>query len=214
MNKNALINKNDLLLYLCTDQGYVGERSLAEIIEEAIAGGVTMIQIREKNACTREFFEMACVARNITKARRIPLVVNDRLDVALASDADGLHIGQSDLPLNAVRKIAGSKLFIGVSAGTVEDALAAEKDGADYLGIGAVFPTGSKDDAGSAIGLEGLARICAAVKIPVVGIGGIGLANAADVMKAGAAGIAVISAILAQKDIKAASETLKAQIGG
>jgi len=208
------MNRHDLLLYLCTDQGYLGERSFADIIEEAIAGGVTMLQIREKNACTREFFEMACVARNITKARRIPLVINDRLDVALAVDADGLHIGQSDLPLKAARKIAGSKLFIGVSAGTVEDALAAEKDGADYLGIGAVFPTGSKDDAGSAIGLEGLARICAAVKIPVVAIGGIGLANAADVMKSGAAGIAVISAILAQKDIKAASETLKAQIGG
>ena len=208
------MNQNDLLLYLCTDQGYLGERSFADIIEEAIDGGVTMLQIREKNACTREFFEIACVARNITKARRIPLVINDRLDVALAVDADGLHIGQSDLPLWAAKKIAGSKLFIGVSAGTVEDALAAEKDGADYLGIGAVFPTGSKDDAGSAIGLEGLARICAAVKIPVVAIGGIGLANAADVMKAGAAGIAVISAILAQKDIKAASETLKAQISG
>jgi thiamine-phosphate pyrophosphorylase len=209
-----MMNQNDLLLYLCTDQGYLGERSFADIIEEAIAGGVTMLQIREKNACTREFFETACVARNITKARRIPLVINDRLDVALAVDADGLHIGQSDLPLQAARKIAGSKLFIGVSAGTVEDALAAEKDGADYLGAGAVFPTGSKDDAGSAIGLDGLARICTAVKIPVVAIGGIGLANAADVMKSGAAGIAVISAILAQKDIKAASETLKAQIGG
>jgi thiamine-phosphate pyrophosphorylase len=209
-----MMKRHDLLLYLCTDQGYLGSRNFAEIMEEAIAGGVTMLQIREKNACTREFFEMACIARNITKARRIPLVINDRLDVALAVEADGLHIGQSDLPLQAARKIAGGKLFIGVSAGTVEDALAAEKDGADYLGAGAVFPTGSKDDAGSAIGLEGLSRICAAVKIPVVGIGGIGLANAADVMKSGAAGIAVISAILAQKDIKAASETLKAQIGG
>jgi len=208
------MKRRDLLLYLCTDQGYLGSRNFAEIMEEAIAGGVTMLQIREKNACTREFFEMACIARNITKARRIPLVINDRLDVALAVEADGLHIGQSDLPLQAARKIAGGKLFIGVSAGTVEDALAAEKDGADYLGAGAVFPTGSKDDAGSAIGLEGLSRICAAVKIPVVGIGGIGLANAADVMKSGAAGIAVISAILAQKDIKAASETLRAQIGG
>ena len=208
------MNKNDLLLYLCTDQGFLGERNFADIIEEAIAGGVTMLQIREKNACTREFFEVACVARNITKVRRIPLVINDRLDVALAVEADGLHIGQSDLPLRAVRKIAGGKLFIGVSAGTVEDALVAEKDGADYVGAGAVFPTGSKADAGDAIGLEGLARICAAVHIPVVGIGGIGLANAADVMKTGAAGIAVISAILAQKDIKAASATLKAQIGG
>ena len=208
------MNRNDLLLYLCTDQGYLGNRDFAQIIEEAIAGGVTMLQIREKNADTREFFEIARVARNITKARRIPLVINDRLDIALAVDADGLHIGQSDLPLKAARKIAGDKLFIGVSAGTVEEALAAEKDGADYLGASAVFPTGSKDDVGSAIGLEGLARICAAVKIPVVAIGGIGLANAADVMKAGAAGIAVISAILAQKDIKAASETLRAQIGG
>jgi len=207
-----MIDKNDLLLYLCTDQGLMDGRDFAQILEEAIAGGVTMIQIREKNACTREFFEMAKIARNITKARRIPLVVNDRLDVALAVDADGLHIGQSDLPLQAARKIAGGKLFIGVSAGTVEDALAAEKDGADYLGAGAVFPTGSKADAGDAIGLDGLSRICAAVKIPVVAIGGISLLNAADVMQTGAAGIAVISAILAQKDIKAASEALNAAI--
>jgi len=209
-----MIDKNALLLYLCTDQGFMEGRDLTAILEEAIAGGVTMIQIREKNACTREFFEIAKIARGITKARRIPLVVNDRLDVALAVDADGLHIGQSDLPLQAARKIAGGKLFIGVSAGTVEDALAAEKDGADYLGAGAVFPTGSKADAGDAIGLEGLSRICAAVKIPVVGIGGIGLANAADVMQSGAAGIAVISAILAQKDIKAASEMLRARVSG
>jgi thiamine-phosphate pyrophosphorylase len=206
--------RRGLLLYLCTDQGYLGGRPFAGVIEEAIAGGVTMLQIREKDACTREFFETARVARGITKARRIPLVVNDRLDVALAVEADGLHIGQSDLPLRAARKIAGGKLFIGVSAGTVEDALAAEKDGADYIGAGAVFPTGSKDDAGSAIGLEGLARICAAIRIPVAAIGGISLANAAEVMKAGAAGIAVISAILAQQDIKAASEALKAHING
>jgi len=207
-----VLDPNDLKLYLCADSAFFEGRTLRHILEEAIAGGVTMVQIREKNTSSREFYDITCAALDITKAHKIPLVVNDRLDIALASGADGLHIGQSDLPLKAVREIAGGKLFIGISAGTVEEALAAEKDGADYLGTGAVFPTGSKADAGDAIGLQQLAKICAAVRIPVIGIGGISLQNAAAVMKTGAAGIAVISAILSQKDIKAATETLKTEI--
>ena len=207
-----MLNPKDLLLYLCADSTFFEGRTLAKILEEAIAGGVTMVQIREKNACTREFYEITRAALDITKARRVPLVVNDRLDIALAAGADGLHLGQSDLPLEAARKIAGGKLFIGVSAGTLEEALAAEKGGADYLGVGAVFPTGSKAGAGDAIGLGRLAEICAAVNIPVIGIGGVSPQNAAEVMKTGTAGIAVISAILSQKDIKAAAETLKAEV--
>ena len=209
-----MLDPKDLRLYLCADSMFFEGRTLTDILEEAIAGGVSMVQIREKNISTREFYDITCAALDITKAHRLPLVVNDRLDITLASGADGLHIGQSDLPLKAVRKIAGGKLFIGVSAGTLEEALTAEKDGADYLGVGAVFPTGSKADAGDAIGLEQLTKICAAVNIPVIGIGGIGPQNAMEVIKTGAAGIAVISAILSQRDIKAAAETLKAKVEG
>ena len=205
-----MLDPKTLSLYLCVGAASFDGRTLAEILDAAIAGGVTMVQIREKDMCTRDFYDITCAALCITKARKVPLVVNDRLDIALASGADGIHIGQSDMPLEAVRRIAGGKLFIGVSAGTLEEALAAEKNGADYLGTGAVFPTLSKADAGDAIGLQRLAKICAAVSIPVVGIGGIGPENAGSVMQSGAAGIAVISAILSQKDIKAAAENLKA----
>ena len=204
-----MLDPRRLCLYLCTDRILALGRSLEEAVEAAIAGGVTMVQLREKDASSREFYEMACAVRRITEARQVPLVINDRLDIALAVGAAGLHIGQSDLPLDAARKIAGNRLFIGVSARTLEEALSAQAGGADYLGVGAVFPTGSKADAGDAIGIEGLAAICSAVDIPVVGIGGIGPQNAQAVMKAGAAGIAVISAILSQPDIQAAAEQLR-----
>jgi thiamine-phosphate pyrophosphorylase len=204
-----MLKKDALRLYLCTDRGLTLGRPLASAVESAIEGGVTMLQVREKTAESRDFYEFALEARRITKTHHIPLVINDRLDIALAVSADGLHIGQSDLPLSVVRCICGEKLFIGVSAGTVEEALAAEAGGADYLGVGPVFPTGSKADAGDAIGIEDLKKICSAVRIPVVGIGGIGVQTAAEVMKTGSAGIAVISAILSQPDIKAAAERLR-----
>jgi thiamine-phosphate pyrophosphorylase len=183
--------------------------AIAESIEAAVAGGVTMIQLREKHACTREFYEMALAARKLTKRLGVPLVINDRADIALASDADGLHIGQSDIPLAAARALLGKGRFIGVSAGTLKEALDAQRGGADYLGVGAVYPTGSKDDAGEAIGLAGLGAIRAAVDIPIVGIGGIGAANAAYAIEAGADGIAVISAILSQPDIRRAARALR-----
>jgi thiamine-phosphate pyrophosphorylase len=135
--------------------------------------------------------------------------VNDRVDIALAIGADGLHLGQTDMPLSVARALVGGGMFIGVSAGTVEEALAAEKAGADYLGVGAVYPTLSKVEAGEAIGPGRLREIRAAVKLPFVAIGGVGPQNAANVMAAGADGIAVISAILSQPDIRAAAETLK-----
>ena len=204
-----MLDANGLGLYLCIGSEFLEGRSLKAILEEAIFGGVTMIQVREKTASSLEFYNITRAALEVTKARKVPLVVNDRLDIALAAGADGLHLGQSDLPLQTAKKIAGGKLFIGASAGTLEEALAAEKDGADYLGAGAVFPTGSKADAGNAIGLEQFGKICAAVHIPVIGIGGIGLQNAAEVMKSGAAGIAVISAILSQSNIKAAAQNLR-----
>jgi thiamine-phosphate pyrophosphorylase len=167
-----------------------------------------MVQLREKEASTGEFYRIALEVKAITRRHHVPLVINDRLDIALAVEAEGLHIGQSDLPLPAARRLAGG-MFIGLSASTVEEALRAEAEGADYLGVGAVYPTGSKADAGEAIGLQGLAEICAAVNIPVVGIGGLNAGNAAGVKKTGALGIAVISGILSQPDIQAAARELR-----
>jgi thiamine-phosphate diphosphorylase len=203
-----MLKREDLLLYLCTDRVLSLGRPITETVEAAIAGGVTMVQLREKDAPTGEFYAIAREVQAVTRRHHIPLVINDRLDIALAIGAEGLHIGQSDLPLREARRLAGNT-FIGVSVSTVEEALAAEAEGADYLGAGAVYPTGSKADAGEAIGIDGLAEICGAVRIPVVGIGGINAANTAPVMQAGAAGIAVISAIVSQPDIQAAARSLR-----
>jgi thiamine-phosphate pyrophosphorylase len=204
-----MLNPRDLRLYLCTDQVLSLGRPITEAVEAALAGGVTMVQLREKEVSSREFYEIALKIKAITQKHGIPLVINDRPDIALAVGAEGIHIGQSDLPLPVVRKLAGKALFIGVSAGTVEEALAAQREGADYLGVGAVYPTGSKADAGDAIGLAGLLAVRQAVSIPVVGIGGIGPRNAGEVRKTGAAGIAVISAILSQPDITEAARALR-----
>ncbi|MDR2133877.1 MAG: thiamine phosphate synthase [Treponema sp.] len=198
-----------LRLYLCTDRVLALGRPIAEAVEAAVAGGVTMVQLREKEASTGEFYRIALEIKALTGRLHVPLVINDRLDIALAVEAEGLHMGRSDLPLPAARRLAGGKMFIGVSASTVEEALLAQAQGADYLGVGAVYPTGSKADAGAAIGLRGLAEICAAVKIPVVGIGGVNRGNAAEVMKTGAAGIAVISGILSQPDTGEAARDLR-----
>jgi thiamine-phosphate pyrophosphorylase len=209
-----VLNKDDLTLYLCTDRLLSLGRPLLEAVEAAIRGGVTMIQLREKEAPTGEFFALAKELLAFTRPRHIPLIINDRLDIALAAGADGLHIGQSDLPLKEARRIAGPGLIIGVSASSPEKALAAERDGADYIGAGAVFPTGSKADVAAIIGVEGLRAVCSAVKIPVVGIGGIGPGNVRGIMEAGAAGAAVISAILSQPDIEAAAAALRKEISG
>jgi thiamine-phosphate pyrophosphorylase len=204
-----MLNPHDLLLYLCTDRVLSLGRPIAEAVEATIAGGVTMVQLREKEASSREFYEIALEVRALTARHHVPLVINDRLDIALAVNAEGLHIGQSDIPLGVARRLAGESMFIGVSASTVEEALQAQAGGADYLGVGAVYPTGSKADAGEAVGLEGLAEIRGAVRIPVVGIGGINADNAAAVLRAGASGIALISGILSRPDIAGAARTLR-----
>ncbi|MDR2740380.1 MAG: thiamine phosphate synthase [Treponema sp.] len=204
-----MLNPKDLLLYLCTDRVLALGRPIAAAVEEAVTGGVTMVQLREKEASSREFYEIALALRALTCRLHVPLVIDDRLDIALAVGAEGLHIGQSDLPLPAARQLAGKNMFIGVSASTVEEALEAERNGADYLGVGAVYPTRSKADAGEAVGLDRLAAICAVVKIPVVGIGGVNGDNAGAVIKAGAVGIAAISGILSQSDIKEAARELR-----
>jgi thiamine-phosphate pyrophosphorylase len=168
-----------------------------------------MVQLREKEASAGEFYRIAREVQAVTRRHHVPLVINDRLDIALAVGAEGLHIGQSDLPLPAARRLAGKTMFIGLSASTVEEALEAQAAGADYLGVGAVYPTGSKADAGEAVGIGRLREICAAVRIPVAAIGGVNAGNAAEVMKTGAAGIAVISGILSQPDIEEAARNLR-----
>ncbi|MDR2619062.1 MAG: thiamine phosphate synthase [Treponema sp.] len=208
-----MLNPGSLSLYLCTDRKLLFGRPLPEAVEAAIAGGVTMVQLREKDAPAREFFDIAREVLALTRSRGVPLIINDRLDIALAAGADGVHLGQSDLPCFEARRIAGKDFIIGISAHTPEGALSAQRAGADYIGSGAVFPTGSKADVGAVIGIEGIRAVADAVKIPVVGIGGINPGNAASVIAAGAAGVAVISAILSQPDIRAAALALKSCAG-
>jgi thiamine-phosphate diphosphorylase len=205
------ISRDALRLYLCTDRALAAGRDIAALVEEAVAGGVTCVQLREKNIPSREFFGLAVRMREVTRRLRVPLIINDRFDIALAAGADGVHLGRSDLPVREARRAAGPRFVIGASASTPEEALRAEAEGADYLGAGAVFSTGTKRDAG-VIGLEGLRRVCAAARIPVAGIGGVSAGNAAAVVEAGAAGIAVISALLARPDVRAAAAELRGAV--
>ena len=186
----------DYSLYVITNRDLQRNRSTFEVVEGVIRGGATIIQLREKNLSTRVFFENALTIRKITKRAGIPLIINDRMDIALAVNADGIHLGEEDLPLKYARKIA-PHLIIGYSADSVLDAQLAEKDGADYLGVGSVFTTATKVDAGPAIGIQRLEEIKKAVSIPVVAIGGINLANLPEVIQAGVDGVAVVSAIVA-----------------
>lgn len=197
----------DYRLYLVTDRKLVCEKDFLTSVEQAVSGGVTMLQVREKAVSSREFYFLALKLKDIATHFNIPFIINDRLDIALAVDADGLHIGQSDLPVDVARKILGNDKIIGVSAANLTEALTAEKDGADYLGVGAVFPTGTKTDARS-VTLSELAEIKRKTSIPIVAIGGINSKNAADVMAAGVDGIAVVSAILSKNDPKLAAQTL------
>ncbi|HHV57170.1 MAG TPA: thiamine phosphate synthase [Firmicutes bacterium] len=197
-------------LYAITDRRLAGGRSSAEVMEKAIRGGVTLVQLREKEAGGREMVAEAQTLLAVTRRYGVPLIVNDRLDVALAVDAEGVHLGQEDIPCRLARQILGPEKIIGVSASSVEEARQAEADGADYLGVGAVFPTGTKADAGKAIGLEPLKAIKAAVKIPVVAIGGINAANAAAVAATGVDGLAVVSAVVAAPDPQDAARRLVA----
>ncbi len=199
----------DYALYLVTDRGLARGRSTPEIVRAAVFGGVTCVQLREKECPTREFIEQALAIKNFLEARQVPLIINDRLDVALAVAADGVHLGQSDMPLEMARKIAGRSLLIGISAESVQDAVAAEKSGADYLGVSPIFTTPTKTDTAPPLGLEGLREIRRRVRIPLVGIGGLNKSNAAEVICHGADGIAVVSAIVAADDPEASARQLK-----
>ena len=200
MDKNTV----NYSLYLVTDRDLLDDKDLAKTVEQAIQGGVTMVQVREKNLSTLEFFQVALVIKAVTDKYDVPLIVNDRADIALAVDAAGLHVGQADLPLVVARKLLGPDKIIGVSAANLEEALLAQDQGADYLGIGAIFPTNTKDDADS-VSLAELKAIKAMVRIPIVGIGGINGNNIHDVMETGVDGVAVVSAIIAAADPQAAT---------
>lgn len=201
----------DYSLYLVTDRECIGDRNLLDCVQEAIRGGVTLVQLREKSCSSRYFFRLALELKALTANYAIPLIINDRLDIALAVDADGLHLGQDDLPLGIARKYLGKDKVIGVSVSNAEEAARAEKEGADYIGAGAMFATGTKKDA-KLVSMQELARIKQAVSIPVVAIGGIKQGNTRSVMSAGIDGIAVVSAILAEKDIEGAAASLRKEI--
>ena len=203
-------DKNDLLLYAVTDRHWLDKRSLKEVVKESLDGGVTFVQLREKTLEDDKFLEEAKELKQLCKEYDVPFVINDNVDIAIAMDADGVHVGQSDMEAGNVREKLGPDKIIGVSAQTVEQAVLAEKRGADYLGVGAVFPTGSKDDAVE-VSHETLKAICEAVSIPVIAIGGISVGNVKELAGSGIVGIAVISAIYAAEDIKKATEDLKAE---
>ena len=196
----------DLSLYLVTDNSEDIEKFLTTI-EEGIKGGVTVVQIREKTADTLDFYNLALKVKEITAKYNVPLIINDRVDIALAIDADGVHVGQSDMPCDVTRKLIGEDKILGVSAATIEEAQKAQKDGADYIGTGAVFPTATKDDAPSVTKTE-LKEIVQSISIPVVAIGGINLENASQLIDTGIAGLSVVSAIMSSDDPKKSSQKL------
>ena len=201
--------EKDLLLYAVTDRYWLNGRTLTDVVRESLEGGVTMLQLREKTLEEPAFLQEARELQALCRSYHVPFIVNDNVDIALAMDADGVHVGQSDMEALDVRAKLGSGKIVGVSAQTVEQALLAEKHGADYLGVGAVFPTGSKADA-EEVSFDTLKAICQAVSIPVVAIGGISRDNVHKLSSSGICGVAVISAIYGAADIRRASEDLKA----
>jgi thiamine-phosphate pyrophosphorylase len=202
----------DCSLYLVTDRRWLGGRNLCDAVEEAILGGVTLIQLREKDISSQDYYRLAEKVKKAADKYHIPLIINDRLDIALAVDAAGVHLGLDDLPIPVVRKILGADRIIGASAATVEEALRFQQQGADYLGVGAVFPTATKLG-NEQVGFADLRRIKSSVSIPIVAIGGIKSENVRDVMATGVDGVAVVSAIMDQADIGAAARQLAALIG-
>lgn len=197
-----------LRLIVVTDPDCGPGRAVVDVVRAALRGGAPAIQLRMKDASAREMTVLARALLTETRRAGALLFVNDRVDVALAAGADGAHVGQDDLPVAAARKIAPPGFLIGVSAETAELARRAQAEGADYAGVGPVYATGSKADAGDAVGVERIAEVAAAVRIPVVGIGGITIGNAPPVLRAGAAGVAVISAIMRAGDPEAATRAL------
>jgi len=202
----------DYSLYLVTDHGLSRGRSTLAIVRAAVRGGVTCVQLREKTAATRAFIEEALGLKAYLNSCGVALIINDRVDVALAVGADGVHLGQSDMPLAAARSIAGPAMVIGISAESVRDAVEAQAAGADYLGVSPVFATPTKIDTAAPLGLDGLRAIREAVKTPLVAIGGLHRGNAAEAIRSGADGVAVVSAIVAADDPEQAARAIRLEI--
>lgn len=200
--------KNDYSIYLVTDQTIMTTATLSEAVEQAILGGCTMVQLREKTISTHDYYAFAKEIKDITDRYNVPLIINDRIDVAMAVNAAGVHLGQSDMPAAIARRIIGNDMILGVSATTKEEAEKAVRDGADYLGVGAMYPTGTKTDA-KLVTVQELTEIRRQVKIPIVAIGGINRNNAIQLAKTGIDGLAIVSAIIAQPDIEVATKELK-----
>ena len=202
------MNNIDYSLYLVTDRDLLKGRNLTEVIEEAILGGTSIVQLREKYASSLEFYEIAKEVKKITDKYNVPLIINDRIDIALAIDASGVHLGQSDIPCSIARKILPQGKIIGVSAHNLNEAEKALKDGADYLGCGAVFNTSTKKDV-TTLSYEGLKEITDNINIPIVAIGGINENNIITLKGSGINGVAVVSSIIGKENVKGASEKLK-----
>ncbi len=200
--------KPDYSLYLVTDRMRMSTRTLGEAVEQAVIGGCTLVQLREKEIPALDFYMLALEIKKITDRYGIPLIINDRIDIAMAAGAGGVHIGQRDIPADIARKVIGKDMLLGVSVGSAVEAIDAVKAGADYLGVGAMFPTGTKQDAGF-VSMEELGRIRKAVDIPIVVIGGISRENAMLFRPMGVDGLAVVSAVIAKPDIKKSAADLK-----
>ncbi len=205
--------KPDYSLYLVTDRMLMSTKTLGEAVEQAVIGGCTMVQLREKEILSLDFYVLASEMKKITDRYGIPLIINDRIDIAMAVGAAGVHIGQKDIPADIARKVIGKDMLLGVSATSVTEAVNAAIAGADYLGVGAMFPTGTKPDAGF-VSMEELGRIRKAVDIPIVVIGGISKENAMLFQPMGIDGLAVVSAVIAQPDIKKSAADLKSLFFG
>lgn len=202
------LDSKSLLLYAVTDRAWLHERKLSDDVEKALLGGATFVQLREKDSSFEEFLEQAKEVKEVCKKYNVPFVINDNIEVALAADADGVHVGQSDMETGSVRQKLGKDKIIGVSTRTVEEALLAQDRGADYLGVGAMFQTSTKLDAAD-VTFEELKAICGAVEIPVVAIGGISHHNVMELEGIGIDGVAVVSAIFAAEDIQKATKEMK-----
>lgn len=205
------LSREDLTLYAVTDRHWLNGSTLTKQVEDALKGGATFIQLREKNLNDESFYKEAVEIKDLCGRYNVPFVINDNVDIALKMDADGVHVGQDDMAASDIRKLLGPDKIIGVSAHNLQEAIKAQEDGADYLGVGAVFATSSKDDV-SVLSHEILRDICNAVDIPVIAIGGITKDNIIELKGSGIDGIAVISAIFAKDDITAATQDLKEKV--
>lgn len=201
-------SKIDYTLYLCTDRDLMSAPTLEQAVDDAIKGGCTIIQLREKHCTSREFYDIALSIKRITSYYDVPLIINDRLDIAVAVNAEGVHLGQKDLPADIARRVLGEEKIIGVSANNMQAAIKAELNSADYIGVGAVFQTSTKTDT-KPVTVETLKKIRSAVKIPIVAIGGIKHSNITQLNGTGINGVAVVSALIGSNDITASAKELK-----